>query len=659
VRGFKFGIVGSALLCVAYAANAASPTSELQKQVRAATFEVVLPKVKEGRVTYERRLPLELIPFVERTDKYWPVGSAFTIAPGQYVSAGHVMLLGVGSQFGAPALRDSEDHVFQVDRVLQFSMHEDYMVFTVKDGPTAEPLQPATEFSLDSPVFAVGNALGQGVVIRDGLLNSQTPEAQDGRWKWLRFSAAASPGNSGGPLLDEAGRVLGIVTMKSENENLNYALPIERVLHGSKKNAEFDVRESFGLPLLKNTNVATFQHQFGLPTTYADFAKKVQEAHLAYFNEETRKLFDDNAGVLFPKGESDKVLASLPFDELPSMLAQDEDGEWELRTAANIDEAKLPNEGKVQTGSLLETTVFAARFGGSDPNFTAFTDSKQFMDVLLKGVKVTRMVGLESVRATSLGAAQSDTEVRDRFGRQWRLRIWPLEFVDADLVLMSLPTPQGFVGMARYAPAGSTAINAQTLKIYADYFHVTYGGSLAQWKAFLAAKDLRPQMLDSIALTQDASGLHYRSARFDIDAPADLLELKSDSPLQLRTAFIKDGDRLRLDVAGLFLQEKRDGETYVGIFRQAKPGNEAGKPLRDRWDHMLKLDDEFSSSRGFDRDMHKFWKRTAVAARPAAKDTSEANVMYEVICGREGQLVPREIDEMQERLLRGLRIKER
>jgi hypothetical protein len=33
--------------------------------------------------------------------------------------------------------------------------------------------------------------------------------------------------------------------------------------------------------------------------------------------------------------------------------------------------------------------------------------------------------------------------------------------------------------------------------------------------------------------------------------------------------------------------------------------------------------------------------------------------MYEVICGREGQLVPREIDEMQERLLRGLRIKER
>ncbi|HEU4604025.1 MAG TPA: S1C family serine protease, partial [Steroidobacteraceae bacterium] len=492
-----------------------------------------------------------------------------------------------------------------------------------------------------------------------GLLNSETPEAQDGRWKWLRFSAAASPGNSGGPLLDEAGRVLGVVTMKSENENLNYALPIERVLNGSTQAAEFDVRESFGLPLLKNTNVATFKHQFALPTTYADFAKKVQDAHLTYFDEQTRKLLDDNAAVLFPRGDSDKVLASLTVDDLPSMLAQNDQGEWELRGASNVDDAKLPNEGKVQVGSLLETTVFSVRLGGSEPNLAAFIDSKQFMDLLLKGLRVTRMVGLESVRATSLSAAQSDSDLRDRFGRKWKLRIWPLEFVDANLVLLALPTPDGFVGMARYAPAGTAAINARTLKLFADYLHATYSGSLDQWKAFLAAKDLRPEMFDSVALTQDSSGLRFRSARFDLDAPAELLALKSDSPLQVRTAFMKDGERLRLDVAGLFLQEKREGESYVGVFRQPKPGNEAGKALLDRWDHMLKLDEEFDSARGFDRDMHKFWKRTAVSARPIDKDADEAKVMYEVICGREGQLVPREIDEMQERLLRGLRVKER
>jgi hypothetical protein len=166
-------------------------------------------------------------------------------------------------------------------------------------------------------------------------------------------------------------------------------------------------------------------------------------------------------------------------------------------------------------------------------------------------------------------------------------------------------------------------------------------------------------MLDAVSVTQDASGLHFRSPRFDLEAPTQLLALKPDSPLQLRTAFINENDHLRFDVAGLFLQEKRDVETYVGVVRQPKPGKEAGKELQDRWQHMLLLDEDFAPIRGFDRDMHKFWRRTAVAARPASKDPAEANVMYEVVCGREGQLVPREVDEMQDLVLRGLHVKER
>jgi serine protease Do len=86
-------------------------------------------------------------------------------------------------------------------------------------------------------VLAVGNAFGEGVVIRDGLYTSATDEDQDGRWKWIRFSAAASPGNSGGPLLDGDGKVIGIVIGKSPNENLNYSLPIARVLGGNRREA--------------------------------------------------------------------------------------------------------------------------------------------------------------------------------------------------------------------------------------------------------------------------------------------------------------------------------------------------------------------------------------------------------------------------------------
>jgi len=70
------------------------------------------------------------------------------------------------------------------------------------------------ERKLDEVVFAVGNALGEGVVIRDGLLNIETPENQDGRWNCCASPPPHRHGNSGGPLLDAEGRVLGVVTRK-------------------------------------------------------------------------------------------------------------------------------------------------------------------------------------------------------------------------------------------------------------------------------------------------------------------------------------------------------------------------------------------------------------------------------------------------------------
>src|SRR5262245_26952063 len=65
--------------------TAAAPAStiisaDLMKSVRAATFEVVLKKPETDPLQYERPLPLELLPFAERNDKYRSIGTAFAIA---------------------------------------------------------------------------------------------------------------------------------------------------------------------------------------------------------------------------------------------------------------------------------------------------------------------------------------------------------------------------------------------------------------------------------------------------------------------------------------------------------------------------------------------------------------------------------------------------
>ena len=48
---------------------------------------------------------------------------------------------------------------------------------------------------------------------------------------WILFSAPVSGGSSGGPLLNEAGEVVGIVTGTYEKgQNLNLAAPIDKAL---------------------------------------------------------------------------------------------------------------------------------------------------------------------------------------------------------------------------------------------------------------------------------------------------------------------------------------------------------------------------------------------------------------------------------------------
>ncbi len=148
-----------ALIALPYPGRAAAPTPEFQKRVRAATFEVVMPKATEDRLTYETPLPLDLVPYSERVDRYWSIGTAVAIGPNTFVSAGHVIAAGAGRIPGPPALRDSDGKVYAIDRILQYSMPEDYVVFSLGDPPAAlQPLETATAFAVDDVVFAVGNA---------------------------------------------------------------------------------------------------------------------------------------------------------------------------------------------------------------------------------------------------------------------------------------------------------------------------------------------------------------------------------------------------------------------------------------------------------------------------------------------------------------------
>src|SRR5204862_226940 len=77
-------------------------------------------------------------------------------------------------------------------------------------------------------VYALGSPKGYEFSITDGLV-SQVREVSG--VQELQISCPISGGNSGGPLVNEMGEVIGVVSWtKSDAQNLSFAIPVAQVL---------------------------------------------------------------------------------------------------------------------------------------------------------------------------------------------------------------------------------------------------------------------------------------------------------------------------------------------------------------------------------------------------------------------------------------------
>ena len=100
------------------------------------------------------------------------------------------------------------------------------------DAITVATLGNSDDLKLGEPVIAIGNALGYGQSVTDGIVSALNREItmDDGSTgNFIQTNAAINPGNSGGALLNVNGEVIGINTSKiggSAIEGMGYAIPI-------------------------------------------------------------------------------------------------------------------------------------------------------------------------------------------------------------------------------------------------------------------------------------------------------------------------------------------------------------------------------------------------------------------------------------------------
>ncbi len=146
----------------------------------------------------------------------------------------------------AEVLSETEDKIYELNNNLEFEvslsndkkytaelirLSEDYDLALMKiDHDNCNYLQAGDENSLDygDKIYAIGNPSGFGHTISSGVFSRI--EGSDSK-RMIQTDASVNPGNSGGPLVNEEGRVFGVVSLKRMDlEGIAFAIPISIAL---------------------------------------------------------------------------------------------------------------------------------------------------------------------------------------------------------------------------------------------------------------------------------------------------------------------------------------------------------------------------------------------------------------------------------------------
>jgi serine protease Do len=137
------------------------------------------------------------------------------------VTANHV-IAGAGSGDAVTVMRKGGSWSGEV---VGTDLHDDLAVVRVSGHPAGalalwqKPYRPKPQAG--DQLLLIGSPYGLEGTVTTGVVSRVTS-------KTIQTDAAANPGNSGGPAVDEQGRVVGIL-VSGGGENLNFAVPIAKV----------------------------------------------------------------------------------------------------------------------------------------------------------------------------------------------------------------------------------------------------------------------------------------------------------------------------------------------------------------------------------------------------------------------------------------------
>jgi len=178
------------------------------------------------------RASVVVIDAARRDGESSALGTGFVVrADGVIATNLHVI-----GQAGRPRVRFADDNkAYEAKAVLAYDRERDLALIQIeRQGLSALSLADSSKLSIGEPIVAVGNPLGLEYSVVSGVLSGRP--VVDGL-AMLQLGMSIEQGNSGGPVLDRQGRVVGVVTLKSAvAERVGFAVPanyVQRLLENT------------------------------------------------------------------------------------------------------------------------------------------------------------------------------------------------------------------------------------------------------------------------------------------------------------------------------------------------------------------------------------------------------------------------------------------
>ena len=130
----------------------------------------------------------------------------------------------------------SDKKEYNITGVLGYDADLDIAILSTDIGTSVPLARKTDKVVTGEKVYALGSSQGYTGTFTEGIVS--TAEREEDGHIYIQHSAPITNGNSGGPLLDKHGQVMGINNwVRLDGQNLNFAIPIDQVDSVSRSSA--------------------------------------------------------------------------------------------------------------------------------------------------------------------------------------------------------------------------------------------------------------------------------------------------------------------------------------------------------------------------------------------------------------------------------------